>query len=52
MKFVHYLEKIATVHHYALASFGIFFLFFLVMLMWVVMADKRALKANSELPLR
>ena len=51
MKFIHYLEKISGVDIYALSSFGIFFLFFIVMLTWVFRADKKTIKTISEIPL-
>jgi len=51
MKFIHYLEKIAGVSIYPLASFLIFSLFFLVMLIWVMKVDKNRIKEISRLPL-
>ena len=51
MKFVYYLEKISGVNIYALSSFVFFFLFFLVMLTWVIKADKEKIKEVSRIPL-
>ena len=51
MKFVYYLEKISGVNIYALTSFVFFFLFFLVMVTWVVKADKEKIKEVSRIPL-
>lgn len=51
MKFVYYLEKISGVNIYALISFGFFFLFFLVMLTWVIKADKKTIQQISRIPL-
>ena len=52
MKFIHYLEKISGVSIYALTSFTIFGLFFLVMLIWVIRADKKMIHEISEIPLK
>lgn len=52
MKFIHYLEKISGVSIYALSSFMIFGLFFLVMLTWVIRADKKMISEISEIPLK
>ncbi len=51
MKFVNYLEKISGVDIYALSSFLIFALFFIVMLTWVLKTDKKKIKEISRLPL-
>lgn len=51
MKFVYYLEKISGVNIYALTSFCMFFLFFLVMLTWVIKADKEKINQISRIPL-
>ena len=51
MKFVYYLEKISGVNIYALSSFIFFFLFFLVMLTWVIKADKEKINTISRIPL-
>lgn len=51
MKFVNYLEKISGVDIYALSSFLIFALFFIVMLTWVLKTDKKKIKEISRIPL-
>ena len=51
MKFIHYLEKISGVSIYPLISFVIFGLFFIVMLIWVFKADKKAIHEISRIPL-
>jgi len=51
MKFIHYLEKITGVSIYPLSSFVIFGLFFLVMLVWVLKADKKTIQDISHIPL-
>ena len=52
MKFIHYLEKISGVSIYALTSFVIFGLFFLVMVAWCIKADKKMINEISEIPLK
>lgn len=51
MKFINYLEKISGVDIYGLTSFMIFMLFFLVMLTWVIKADKKTIREISQIPL-
>ena len=51
MKFIHYLEKITGVSIYPLSSFLIFSLFFLLMLVWILRADKKRIREISRLPL-
>jgi fructose-specific phosphotransferase system IIC component len=51
MKFINYLEKITGVSIYPLISFVIFGLFFLVMLIWVIKADKKTIYDISRIPL-
>lgn len=51
MKFIHYLEKITGVSIFPLSSFVIFSLFFMVMLIWILRADKKRIKEISRLPL-
>ncbi len=51
MKFINYLEKISGVDIYGLSSFLIFALFFLVMLIWVIKADKSTIQEMSRIPL-
>lgn len=51
MKFINYLEKISGVDILGLTSLGIFFIFFIVMLTWVIRADKRQIEEISRIPL-
>lgn len=51
MKFIHYLEKISGVSIYALSSFILFGLFFLLMLAWAIKADKKLIDEISRIPL-
>ena len=51
MKFINYLEKITGVDVFGMASFLIFFTFFVVMAIWALRADKKLIKTLSELPL-
>ncbi len=51
MKFINYLEKISGVSVYGLASLGIFFIFFVVMLIVVFRTDKATINKVSRIPL-
>ncbi|MEK7199901.1 MAG: CcoQ/FixQ family Cbb3-type cytochrome c oxidase assembly chaperone [Bacteroidota bacterium] len=51
MKFINYLEKITNVDIYALSSFSIFFVVFIVMGIWALKADKKMIEEISRLPL-
>ena len=51
MKFIHYLEKISGVSVYGLSSLIIFGLFFLVMVVWAIRADKHMMEELRQLPL-
>lgn len=51
MKFVNYLEKITGVDIYALTSFSIFFVFFIVMTLWALKADKNMIEEIKNIPL-
>ena len=51
MKFIHYLEKISGVSVYGLSSLLIFALFFLVMSIWALRADKNMMEELRNLPL-
>lgn len=51
MKFIHYLEKISGVSIYGLSSLLIFTLFFLVMSIWALRADKNMIEELRQLPL-
>lgn len=49
--FNHYLQSIEGVGVYPIISLLVFFVFFVVMLIWMLRADKSHLKKMSELPL-
>ncbi len=51
MKFINYLEKIIGVDVYALSSFSIFFVFFILMTLWAWKADKKMIDEISRMPL-
>ena len=51
MKFINYLEKITGVSIYPLSSFVIFGLFFLVVLVWAIRADKKTIEEIRHIPL-
>lgn len=51
MKFINYIEKVSGVDIYGLISLSIFVIFFSVMLIWVIRADKKKIKEISEIPL-
>lgn len=52
MKFINYLEKISNVDIYGMSSFLIFFIFFIVMTIWALKADKKLIKELSEIPFK
>jgi cytochrome c oxidase cbb3-type subunit IV len=49
--FKHYFEQIAGVAIYPLISFGIFFLFFIGLLLWVIFANKNYIQTMRNKPL-
>jgi cbb3-type cytochrome oxidase subunit 3 len=51
MKFVNYLEKVSGVDIMALFSLGVFFLFFVGMLVWVIKSKKENFKEAERIPL-
>lgn len=51
MQFINYLEKITGVDIYALSSFMIFFIFFIVMALWAWRADKKLIEILRQIPL-
>jgi hypothetical protein len=51
MKFINYLEKISGVSIYALSSFLIFMLFFILVLAWTFKADKKMIDEIRRIPL-
>jgi len=52
MKFINYLEKTSGVSIYGLSSLLIFGIFFLLVLIWVIKADKKMLDEVSRIPLK
>jgi cytochrome c oxidase cbb3-type subunit 4 len=52
MNFINYIEKVTGVDVFGLISLMIFVLFFAVILTWVFRADKKKMKAISEIPLQ
>jgi cytochrome c oxidase cbb3-type subunit 4 len=50
-KFKHFCEQVFGVDIYAMSSLMIFFIFFVVMLIWVIRADKKRMKDFSQIPL-
>jgi hypothetical protein len=50
MKFINYLERITGVGIYPLTSLLIFFLFFSLLILWVVKADKKYINSLKQLP--
>lgn len=51
MKFIHYLEKIGGVDIFGIISMGIFIIFFLVMLTWVLKTKNKKFTEISRIPL-
>jgi hypothetical protein len=51
MKFIHYLEKISSVSIYGLISLSLFGLFFIVMAIWTIRADRKMIDEISQIPL-
>jgi cbb3-type cytochrome oxidase subunit 3 len=51
MKFIHYIEKISGIDIYGMLSLGIFVLFFVVMLTWVLKTKKKKFDEVSRVPL-
>lgn len=51
MKFINYLESISGVSIYPMVSFGIFFLFFLALITWLVTVKKNHFDKAKNLPL-
>ncbi len=50
MKFIHYLERITGVGIYPLLSLIIFFLFFTILLLWIMRADKTYISVLKNIP--
>lgn len=51
MKFIHYLESIAGISIFPMISLFLFFLFFTVLIMYVLRADKQHISALKHIPL-
>jgi cytochrome c oxidase cbb3-type subunit 3 len=51
MKFKHYLETIAGVDIFPLFSLVVFFVFFIILLWYVIAADKNEIQMLKNLPL-
>jgi cytochrome c oxidase cbb3-type subunit IV len=51
MKFIHYLESITGIAIFPLISLLLFFLFFTLLILFVVKADKEHINALKQLPL-
>lgn len=50
MKFINYLEKVSSIDIMGLVSLGIFFLFFVGMLVWVFKTKKKSYEEISRIP--
>jgi cytochrome c oxidase cbb3-type subunit 3 len=51
MKFKHYLETISGISIYPMISLGIFFIFFLVLILWAVTVKKEKITEMKNIPL-
>jgi hypothetical protein len=51
MKFINYLESITGISIFPLVSLVMFTVFFTVVIIYVVTADKRKMDSNSQIPL-
>lgn len=51
MKFINYLSTIAGIEIYPLISFGIFFLFFVVLFVYVITTKKEHIAEVEAIPL-
>ncbi len=51
MKFINYLEKIAGVGVFPMISLGIFFLFFIVLVIWAIKVNKQYIMEMKNIPL-
>jgi len=49
--FKYYFEKVENVEIFPIISLGIFFIFFLVLLVWVFRADKSYIEEMKNMPL-
>jgi len=51
MKFINYLENITGVGIYPLTSLMIFFIFFVIVGLYIIKADKAHIREASQIPL-
>lgn len=51
MKFINYIESISGVSIFGLISLLLFTVFFSLMLLWTIKADKRLIEEISHIPL-
>lgn len=51
MKFINYLSTITSIEIFPMISLTIFFLFFIGLLFYVFIQDKKVMTAYSELPI-
>lgn len=51
MKFIHYLSSITGIGIFPLVSLGIFFSFFLLLLVYVIRADRKHIEHLEQIPL-
>ncbi len=49
--FKHYFEQIHNVEVWPIISLSIFFIFFVILIIWVIRADKNYIKSMSQLPI-
>ncbi len=50
MKFIHYLERITGVGIFPMISLLMFFVFFSVLLLWVLKADRKYINELKNIP--
>ena len=50
MKFINYLEKITGVGIYPLTSLTMFFLFFTIVALWAIKAEKKYIDSLKNIP--
>lgn len=51
MKFINYLSSITGIGIFPMISLGIFFVFFMLLLFYVIKADKKHIKHLEQIPL-
>lgn len=50
MKFINYLESIAGIEIYPMISLGIFFVFFLLLIVWALTVSKKHISEMKNIP--